>query len=149
MRIFVDADACPKLVKEVLYRAAIRTQIQMYVVANRTLNTPHSPFIKMVLVPNGFDEADKRIAEDMIVGDLVITGDIPLADIVIEKGGIALNPRGSIYTRDNIKHKLAMRNLMAQLRDDQVVSGGPSTMNKNDVQALANALDKLLAQLKR
>jgi uncharacterized protein YaiI (UPF0178 family) len=148
MRIFIDADACPRPIKEILYKAAIRTSTELILVANQYLKTPASALIKVVQVPSGFDEADKKIADELATGDIVITADIPLADIVIDKGGIALNPRGRLYTKENIKHQLAMRNLMEQLRDQQMISGGPSTFNKQDCQNLANNLDKLLANRK-
>ena len=146
MRIFIDADACPRPIKEILYRAAIRTQTELILVANQYLKIPLSPLIKLIQVASGFDAADRRIADELHAGDLVITADIPLADIVIDKGGIALNPRGRLYTKDTIKQQLAVRNLMEHLRDNQMVSGGPSTFNKQDCQELANQLDKLLAK---
>lgn len=144
MRIFVDADACPKAIKEILYRAAVRTATQLILVANRAFYIPASPLIKIIIVPSGFDEADKRIAEELQAGDLVITADIPLAAVVIDKAGIALNPRGKLYTIDNIKQHLAMRNLMTELRDTQRISGGPPPLSKSDLQMLANQLNKLL-----
>jgi uncharacterized protein YaiI (UPF0178 family) len=148
MRIFIDADACPKPIKEILYRAAIRTQTELILVANQYLKIPASPLIRVIKVSSGFDEADKRIVDEVNAGDLVITADIPLAAFVIEKGGIALNPRGRLYTPDTIKQQLAVRNLMEQLRDNQQISGGPASFNKLDCQALANQLDKLLANKK-
>ena len=148
MRIFVDADACPRIVKEILFRAAIRTETELILVANQFLQTPISKFIKSIKVSSGFDEADNKIAEEVEAGDLVITADIPLADAVVQKNAIALNPRGQIYTPENMKQQLAMRNLMSQLRDNQVVSGGPAPFNKFDSQALANALDKFLHKRK-
>src|SRR3990167_6027955 len=138
MRIFVDADACPKVIKEILYRGAKRTQTELILVANRALHIPTSVFINLIVVAGGFDEADKRIAEEIEVGDLVITADIPLADIVINKSAIALNPRGMLYTKENIKHKLAVRNLMEHLRNNQLISGGAPAFNKNDSQEFAN-----------
>lgn len=144
MRIFIDADACPKAVKEILYRAAVRTQTKLILVANRAFKIPVSPFIQIIQVPSGFDEADKRIAADIDTGDLVITADIPLADIITDKGGLALNPRGKLYTKENIKHTLATRNLMEHLRDAQLISGGPPTFSKKDQQELSNQLDRIL-----
>lgn len=144
MRIFIDADACPRPIKEILYRAAIRTKTELILVANQYLKIPISPLIKIIQVASGFDEADRRIVKEVEPGDIVITADIPLADLIIEKSGIALNPRGLLYTRNTIKHQLAMRNLMEQLRDNQQISGGPSAFSKQDCQALANELDKLL-----
>lgn len=148
MRIFVDADACPKLVKEILYRAAIRTNTELILVANQYLITPKSPLIRIIQVSSGFDVADDRIVDEIDSGDIVITADIPLASFVTDKGGIAINPRGRLYTRDNIKHQLATRNLMEQLRDNQMISGGPSSFTKLDGHALANQLDRLLVNKK-
>ena len=146
MRIFIDADACPKPIKEILYKAAIRTKTELILVANQFLKVPISPFIKIIQVSSGFDEADKRIVDETCAGDIVITADIPLANLVIDKGAVALNPRGRSYTKDTIRQQLATRNLMAQLRDTLQVSGGPPSFNKQDCQALANQLDKLLAR---
>ena len=146
MRIFVDADACPKIVKEILYRAAERTKTELILVANQYLKTPPSALIKVIQVSAGFDVADRRIVEEIAAGDLVITADIPLAADITAKGGIAINPRGRLYTSDNIKQQLAVRNLMEQLRDNQMISGGPPTFNKADGQELANQLDRLLAR---
>ena len=145
MRILVDADACPKVIKELLYRTSKRVQIELILFANHFFLIPISPLIKLIKVPAGFDEADRQIADATQAGDIVITADIPLADAVIDKGGVALNPRGTLYTKENIKHTLAMRNIMEQMRENQMISGGgPSTFNKLDTQALANQLDKLL-----
>ncbi len=146
MRIFVDADACPKLVKEILYRAAERTQTELILVANQYLKTPPSKLIRVIQVSSGFDVADNRIVEEIEAGDLAITADIPLADQITDKGGIAINPRGRLYTKDNIKQQLATRDLMEHLRDSQMVSGGPPSFTKLDGQALANQLDRLLAK---
>lgn len=148
MRIFVDADACPKAIKEIIYRAGIRNKIEIYLVANRNLNIPVSPFIKMILVKSGFDEADNKIAMEVHPNDLVITGDIPLADIILSKGSTVLNPRGNFYTQENIKQKLALRNLMTQLREEQLIFGGAKVMTNNDTQTFANSLDKFLNKLK-
>jgi uncharacterized protein YaiI (UPF0178 family) len=149
MRIFIDADACPRLIKEIIYKAAQRTKTEIILVANSFLQVPFSPLIKTIIVGSGFNEADKRIANELNSGDLVITADIPLANIIVNKGGTALNPRGIIYTAENIKHKLATRNLMEQLRDNQMVFGGPPTFNKFDCQAFANQLDKILSTNRR
>ena len=148
MRIFVDADACPKLVKEILYRAAERTQTELILVANQYLKTPPSKLIRVIQVSSGFDVADNRIVEEIEIGDIAITADIPLADQITDKGGIAINPRGRLYTKDNIKQQLATRDLMEHLRDSQMVSGGPPSFTKLDGQALANQLDRLLATKK-
>lgn len=144
MQIWVDADACPVVIKEILFRAAIRAQITTTLVANQFLRTPPSAFIKTLQVASGFDVADSRIVTEMSAGDLVITADIPLAAKVVEKGGIALNPRGELYTPANIKERLAMRNLMEELRSNGVDISGPSSLNQGDRQAFAAALDKLI-----
>ena len=149
MRIFVDADACPKLVKEILYKAAIRTQTELILVANQYLSMPKSSLIRAIQVTSGFDEADRRIVAEVEDGDIVITADIPLADLVTNKNAIAVNPRGRLYTKDNIKQQLATRNLMEQLRDNQMLSGGGvAKFGKLDGHALANQLDWLLANKK-
>ncbi len=145
MHIWVDADACPKIIKEILFRAAERVEVPLTLVANRLLKTPPSQYISALQVPNGFDVADKKIVEQILSDDLVITADIPLAAEVIEKGGHALNPRGVFYTKNNIQEHLATRNLMDDLRNTGVVTGGgPPTFNKSDRQAFANQLDRFL-----
>lgn len=146
MRIWVDADACPKVIKEIVFRAAIRTETHVLLVANQPLYTPSSPFIKSKQVSGGFDVADDYIVDNVEVGDLVITADIPLADGAIQKGGTALNPRGGLYTKDNIKRHLSIRNFNAELRDTGMISGGPAGLSKKDVQAFANNLDAFLAK---
>lgn len=146
MQIWVDADACPGVIKEILFRAATRTQVMLTLVANQALRAPASPYIKTLQVPSGFDVADNRIVELMEAGDLVITADIPLAASVIEKGGYALNPRGTLYTEENIRETLSLRNFMADLRSSGVETGGPPIFNQRDRQSFANQLDRLLAQ---
>ena len=146
MQIWVDADACPKPVKEVLYRAAERTETLLTLVANQYLSTPPSKYISARQVPKGFDVADDEIVALVQPGDLVITGDIPLADAVLNRGGVALNPRGQLYTAENIKSHLQRRDMMEQLRSDGMVSGGPPPFGKKDVQQFANALDRVLAK---
>jgi uncharacterized protein YaiI (UPF0178 family) len=146
MHIWVDADACPAVIKEILYRAAQRVGVPLTLVANQPLRTPPSPLIRTVQVRQGFDVADDHISERVQPGDLVITGDIPLAAQVVEKGGDAINPRGERYTPDNIRERLAMRNFMEELRGAGEVTGGPPPLNQADRQAFANALDRLLAQ---
>jgi uncharacterized protein YaiI (UPF0178 family) len=146
LRIWVDADACPKVIKEILFRAAERLHIELTLVANAALRVPPSRFIKTLQVERGFDVADNRIVELVEKDDLVITADIPLAAAVVEKGGHALNPRGELYTPDNIKERLAMRNLMDELRSSGQISGGPSAINNSDRMAFANSLDRLLAK---
>jgi uncharacterized protein YaiI (UPF0178 family) len=146
MNIWVDADACPGVIKEILFRAAERTQIPTMLVANQLLRVPPSPYIRALQVPAGFDVADNRIAQEVQPGDLVITADIPLAAQVIERGGFALNPRGEFYTSDNIRERLTMRNFMEELRGSGVDISGPSTFNQGDRQAFAAQLDRFLAK---
>ncbi len=148
MRIWVDADACPKVIKEILFRAAQRLGIELTLVANADLRVPASRFIRSLRVEKGFDVADNRIVELVQAHDLVVTADIPLAAAVVDKGGHALNPRGELYTPDNIKERLAMRNLMEELRSSGQISGGPSAISNSDRMAFANALDRLLAKRK-
>ncbi len=145
MRIWVDADACPNAVKEILFRAAERTQTPLTLVANQAIRIPPSQYIKSIQVAPGFDVADNRIIELAGAGDVVVTADIPLAAGVLDKGGIALVPRGEIYSRDTIKERLAMRKLMDELRSSGVETGGPATFSHADRQAFAARLDKILA----
>lgn len=142
----MDADACPKVIKEILFRAAERVGIELTLVANAALRVPPSRFIRTLQVERGFDVADNRIVELVEKNDLVVTADIPLAAAVVEKGGHALNPRGELYTPDNIKERLAMRNLMDELRSSGQITGGPPAISNSDRMAFANALDKLLAK---
>lgn len=146
MKIWVDADACPNVVKQILFRVAGRLHIQLTLVANKLLHCPPSPYIKAVQVPGGFDVADDKIVEMVQYGDLVITADIPLAAEVIQRGGHALNPRGELYTKDSIQERLTMRNFMEDLRASGVDTGGPTTLNQKDRQIFANQLDKFLAR---
>lgn len=145
MQIWVDADACPKAIKDILFRAAERTGITTILVANQYLQTPPSRYIKSVQVKSGYDMADNEIVKRLNVGDLVITGDIPLAYEVLGKGGHAINPRGERYTQDTIKERLNMRDFMDTLRASGIDTGGPSALNSRDIQAFANQLDKFLA----
>ncbi len=147
MQIWVDADACPNVVKNILYRAAERASVIMTLVANQPLQTPRSKYIRTMRVRSGFDVADSQILRAAKAGDLVITADIPLAANVIEKGCHALNPRGELYTSDNIGQRLAMRNFMEELRGSGVDTGGPSAFSQGDRQAFANQLDRFLAGL--
>ena len=146
MEIWVDADACPVVIKEILFRAAERTKITTTLVANQFLRVPASPYIKTITVPSGFDVADSRIVQECEIGDLVITADIPLAALVVVKGAHALNPRGELYTEANIKERLAMRNLMDELRGNGIEIGGPAIFNLSDRQVFAAALDKFIAK---
>ncbi len=145
MKIWVDADACPKPVKEILFRAADRTGTSLTLVANHALHPPPSPFINAIQVPGGFDVADNKIVRDMQAGDLVITADIPLAAEVIKLGGHALNPRGEMYSPANIQQRLSMRNFMDELRGSGIQTGGPAALSQADRQHFANALDRFLA----
>lgn len=146
MHIWVDADACPKMIKEVLFRAAIRTQTNLTLVANSFLTYPGSPYIRSVKVEKGFDSADKYIVTHLVSHDLVITADIPLAAEVIEKQGQAINPRGELYTLNNIKQRLSIRDMNEQLRATGERTGGPPALSIKEKTAFANALDKCLAQ---
>ena len=144
MQIWVDADACPVVIKEILYRAAQRWQRPLTLVANQMLRTPPSPLIRAVQVPRGFDVADDYIVQHAVSGDLVITGDIPLASLVLAKGTLVLNPRGERYTADTIGERLALRDMMDKLRSVGVDTGGPSTLSQSDRRAFGNALDQLM-----
>ena len=146
MKIWVDADACPNVIKDILFRAAQRVRISTILVANQLIKTPPSRYISKVQVRAGFDEADKYIAEAIEQGDLVITADIPLASQVIDKGGHALNPRGELYSRDNIRQRLSLRNFMEELRSSGVNTGGPPSLSQSDRQAFANELDRFLTR---
>ena len=146
MRIWVDADACPKVIKEVLFRAAERCRVETTLFANHAVRVPPSRYLSSVQVPGGFDVADNVILERMEPGDLVVTQDIPLADAVIGRGGTALNPRGTLYTVENIKDHRARRDLMEELRSGGMIGGGPSALARQDIQAFANALDRFLAR---
>lgn len=149
MQIWVDADACPGVIKEIIFRAAERRQIQTILVANQMLRTPPSKFIRAIQVPSGFDVADAHIVDQLVAGDLVVTADIPLAALVIERGAHALNPRGELYTTSTIQERLTMRNFMEGLRSSGVDISGPSTFSQADRQAFAAELDKLIARLGR
>lgn len=146
MRIWVDADACPVAIKEILFRASERTGVQLILVANQAMRIPVSPYIKFLRVAPGFDVADNEIVKQLTAGDLVITGDIPLAAMVIEKGGHALNPRGELYSVDTIKARLSMRDFMDTLRATGVDTGGPSAESRSDHRNFANQLDSFLTR---
>ena len=146
MKIWIDADACPNVIKEILFRAAERRQVELVLVANQAMRLPPSRFIRFVQVPAGLDVADKRIVELLEAGDLVITADIPLAAAVIDKQALALNPRGELYTPENIRERLSMRNFMDGLRGGGVNTGGPPVLTNKDKQAFANQLDAWLAK---
>jgi len=146
MPIWVDADACPKVIKEVLYRAAEREQTMVTLVANQSLSVPPSRFLRTLRVAAGFDVADNEIVQRAQPGDLVITADIPLAAEVMEKGAVALNPRGERYSEATIRERLTMRDFMDTMRASGVQTGGPPALNQRDRQAFANELDKWFQQ---
>ncbi len=146
VQIWVDADACPKVVKEILFRTADRLRLPVTLVANQPVAVPRSPYLRTLRVSAGFDVADNQIVRDLQPGDLVVTADIPLAAAVLEKGGHALNPRGEQYTRDTIRDRLVMRDFMETLRSSGVVTGGPPPLSQADRKAFADALDRFLAR---
>jgi len=149
MKIWVDADACPTVIKDILFKAARRVECELTLVANHTMPIPRSPLIKLVIVPAGFDVADNEIVKRCSTGDLVITGDIPLASEVLEKGAHALNPRGEFYTADNIRQRLNIRDFMDTLRSSGIDTGGQAAMNQADRREFANQLDRFLTQNKQ
>lgn len=146
MKIWVDADACPVVIKEILYRAAERTGVQLTLVANQALSTPNSSYINTLQVPKGFDVADDEIVKRLSAGDLVITSDIPLAAEVIDKGGHALSPRGELHTTENIRARLNMRDFLDTMRASGVDTGGPPALSQRDRQDFANNLDRFLTR---
>lgn len=146
MNIWVDADACPKVIKDILFRAAKRTRSLTTLVANQGLFVPTSPFIKTLRVEQGFDVADNEIVRLCNAGDLVITSDIPLAAEVIDKGALALSPRGELFSQENIRERLNMRDFLDTMRSSGIQTGGPAALSQRDRQSFANELDRLLAQ---
>jgi uncharacterized protein YaiI (UPF0178 family) len=146
MTIWVDADACPKVIRDILFRAAERTGVALTLVANQPLRTPPSPHIRSLQVAPGFDVADNEIVRRLVAGDLVITADIPLAAEVIAKGALALNPRGELYTAHNVRARLNMRDFMETMRSSGVVTDGPPALNQADRKAFADQLDRWLAR---
>ena len=144
MQIWVDADACPRVIKEILFRAADRVAVQVTLVANQAIQAPRSRHIRSIQVASGFDVADNYIVQQAQAGDLVITADIPLASEVIDKGCLALNPRGDLYTVENIRQRLHMRDFMDTMRASGVDTGGPPAFSQADRMAFANQLDRLL-----
>jgi len=149
MNIWVDADACPGVIKEILFRVADRLCLRTTLVANQMLRTPPSPWIRALQVPDGFDVADNEIVSRVETGDVVVTADIPLAAAVLDKGGLVITPHGERYTADNIRERLTMRSFMDELRSGGVQTGGPPPFSMADRQAFANALDRLLATITR
>ena len=146
MRLWVDADACPGPIKEIIFRAANRCRIETTLFANHPVRVPKSPYIRSVQVEQGFDVADQRILASLNPGDLVITGDIPLAAQVVDKQGTALNPRGTLYTAENIKEHLTRRDFLEDMRSTGAITGGPSALDKSHIQTFANRLDTYLTR---
>jgi uncharacterized protein YaiI (UPF0178 family) len=149
MQIWVDADSCPKAIKDILFRAANRTETLTTLVANQSLAIPPSRYIKMLRVQSGYDVADNEIVKQLQIGDLVITADIPLANDVLEKGGHAINPRGELYSFENIKERLNVRDFMETLRHSGIQTGGPLPQNSRDIQNFANQLNTFLTKYKQ
>ena len=147
--IWVDADACPNVIKDILFRAAERAKVMVTLVANQWIRVPPSPYLRSLQVVGGLDSADGEIVRRLERGDLVVTADIPLAALALEKGALALNPRGELYTPDTIAQRLSMRNFMDELRGAGIATGGPPALHARDRQAFANALDRWLAQRAR
>lgn len=146
--IWVDADACPRVIKDILFRVAKRTGLQLTLVANQTVATPRSPNIRSIQVESGFDIADNYIVQHSQAGDIVITSDIPLAAEIVEQGGLAVNPRGELYTTENIRQRLNMRDFMDTLRGSGIDTGGQAAMSQTERRDFANQLDRLLAKAK-
>ena len=146
MKIWVDADACPGVIKEILFRAAERTGIEVILVANQAIKVPPSRYIRSLQVASGFDVADNEIVKQTAAGDLVVTADIPLAAEVIAKGGHALNPRGELYTTDTIRARLNIRDFMDTMRASGIHTGGPAALNQGDRKAFADSLDRLMSK---
>ncbi len=146
MQIWVDADACPVVIREILFRAAERTGVQMTLVANKPVRLPIAPNLRFLQVPQGFDAADRRIVELMARDDLVVTADVPLAAAAIDKGGVALDPRGELYTKENVRERLSVRNFLDELRSGGVNTGGPPALSQKERHLFANRLDAWLAK---
>lgn len=149
MKIWIDADACPRVIKDILFRASERTKTPLKVVANSSIWVPRSPLVEFVLVGKGLDVADTHIATECEAGDVVVTADIPLAALVVPKGAHALNPRGELYTPENIAERLSVRNFLQGMRDAGETTGGPASFHDRDKQKFANALDTLLRKAGR
>lgn len=149
MPIWVDADACPRPIKEIIFKAANRARVMTTLVANHSLSIPPSPYLQFKQVPGGFDVADNHIVEAIAEGDLVVTQDIPLAALAVERRALALNPRGQEYTPESIRQRLAMRNLMEELRSTGVQTGGPDSFSNADRKRFADALDRWLQRSRR
>lgn len=149
MKIWIDADACPRVIKDMIFRASERLKVPVCLVANNDLSRAHTALVTSVRVKDGFDVADDYIAEQARACDLVITADIPLAARIVEKGGVALDPRGELYTEENVGERLSMRNLMQELRADGLLQGGPGQFSLTDRQRFASSMDRLLTKMVR
>ena len=147
MKVWIDADACPKIVKEIIFKASFRLKVDVYLVANSYLSIPHAPNIRLIQVEKGADVADFYIVEHVNPEDLVVTADIPLAALIVEKAATAINPRGEIYTDENIRERLSVRDFMQDLRDSGVDTGGPPPLGPKDKERFANAIDRLMTKL--
>lgn len=147
MKIWIDADACPKVIKELIFKTSVRLNIPITLVANSNMSIPLSPLVSLVIVKKNIDEADHYILNNINLGDLAVTADIPLAAALVAKEIVVLNPRGDVYTEDNVGEVLATRNLLQELRDGGLIQGGPSPLNQNDKVKFANALDRELTKL--
>jgi uncharacterized protein len=147
VKIWIDGDACPKVIKEVIYKASARLSIPVCLVANSQVYVPPAPHISSIQVDKGADIADQYIVEHVELQDLVVTADIPLADLVVKKGALAINPRGELYTEENISERLSMRDFMKDLRDGGVITGGPAAFGPKDKESFTNALNRLLTKL--
>ena len=147
MTIWIDADACPRIIKEIVFRASERLQVPVRLVANKGLSKHHSRLVTSVVVADGFDAADDHIVEHAVAEDLVITADIPLAARIVASGGVALDPRGELYTEENVGERLSLRDLMQELRGAGMVQGGPAQLGLTDRQRFASALDRTLTRM--
>ena len=147
MKIWIDADACPNAVKDIIFKAAERRQVHTCVVANRDIRVPASQFISKIIVGAGLDVADATIVEKAEPGDLVITADIPLAAFIVEKGAVGIDPRGELYSEQNVRERLSVRNWMQEMRGGGLIQGGPATMNNTDTQKFADTFDRTLTKL--
>ncbi|MCZ6749729.1 MAG: YaiI/YqxD family protein [SAR324 cluster bacterium] len=149
MRIWIDADACPKMIKDFVFKVSHRLQVPVILVANSGIHVPRSNRVSLVVVGKAIDEADRHILKNCAAGDLVVTADIPLASSLVDKGVVAINPRGTVYTTDNVKEALATRDLTQELREEGIMSGGPPPLGPRDREKFANAIDRELTQLQR
>ncbi len=147
LKIWIDADACPKVVKETVFNESTRNQLEVILVANSYISHPLSPLIKSIKVDMGADVADQYIVDNLDDTDIVITADIPLAAFAVEKGAVAINPRGEIYTEENVQERLSMRDFMANLRDNGVDTGGPPPFGPKDKQSFTNSLNRLITKM--